>query len=285
MQVQANVGGSSFNEVTFYAKVARRRLDAHRHRRHPARTGSSTTSAVIRDGDPVAYRAVVRDNAGHTRVSERERTRVPKPTLTWKAPADNANVFGELTVEVMPDPEKADQRVVFERRIGNGAWQVVRTDSSSPAYVYYEDLSKIAIGTSLRYRATLTEPDGTSVRSSVRTVTRVAPQPLPGVTSVTVAGSIQSELGCPADWDPTCATTHLAFEPAEPNGVWRKTFTPAGGIPAGNYAFKIALNDSWNTSYGVNGGGVDVPITVPAGATSITFSWDQGTKAPSVSVN
>ena len=35
----------------------------------------------VPDGKLVAYRAVVRDNAGHTRVSARERVIVPKPTL------------------------------------------------------------------------------------------------------------------------------------------------------------------------------------------------------------
>ena len=30
--------------------------------------------------------------------------------------------------------------------------------------------------------------------------------------SVTIAGSLQSELGCPDDWQPACANTHLAFD-------------------------------------------------------------------------
>ena len=33
----------------------------------------------------------------------------------------------------------------------------------------------------------------------------------PDPTSVTVAGSLQSELGC-GDWDPGCAATHLAYD-------------------------------------------------------------------------
>ena len=31
-------------------------------------------------------------------------------------------------------------------------------------------------------------------------------------TSVTIAGSFQSEVGCAGDWDPTCAATHLIFD-------------------------------------------------------------------------
>ena len=34
----------------------------------------------------------------------------------------------------------------------------------------------------------------------------------PDPDAVTVAGSLQSELGCPGDWQPDCAATHLAFD-------------------------------------------------------------------------
>lgn len=32
----------------------------------------------------------------------------------------------------------------------------------------------------------------------------------PAPTAVTIAGSLQSELGCPSDWQPDCAATHFA---------------------------------------------------------------------------
>ncbi|MGZ4725830.1 MAG: pullulanase X25 domain-containing protein, partial [Ilumatobacteraceae bacterium] len=44
----------------------------------------------------------------------------------------------------------------------------------------------------------------------------------PNPTSVTVAGSLQSEAGCTADWDPACATTHLTYDSAD--DVWQGTF-------------------------------------------------------------
>ena len=34
----------------------------------------------------------------------------------------------------------------------------------------------------------------------------------PVSTSVTIAGSLQSELGCAGDWDPACAATHLTYD-------------------------------------------------------------------------
>ena len=59
----------------------------------------------------------------------------------------------------------------------------------------------------------------------------------PNPTSVTIAGSFQSELGCPGDWQPECATTHLAFDAGD--GVWQGTFN----LPAGSYEYKAPLND------------------------------------------
>src|SRR5687768_12214542 len=63
-------------------------------------------------------------------------------------------------------------------------------------------------------------------------------------TSVTIAGSLQSELGCAGDWDPGCATTHLAFDATD--GVWQAAWT----VPAGNWEYKAALNNSWDENYG-----------------------------------
>ena len=46
-------------------------------------------------------------------------------------------------------------------------------------------------------------------------------------SSVTIAGSLQSEIGCPGDWDPGCAATHLAYDAND--DVWQGTFHAAGG--------------------------------------------------------
>ena len=129
----------------------------------------------------------------------------------------------------------------------------------------------------IRYRAILTEPDGTRVVSAVRTVNRTAPQPL--VNSVTVAGSLQNEIGCPTDWDPACAASHLTSMPG-PTGSGR---VPSSS-PAGIYEWKVAINDSWDVNYGAGGaaGGDNIPITVPAAGASVTFVWDQVTEGADV---
>lgn len=101
----------------------------------------------------------------------------------------------------------------------------VKTDRSSSVYTHYDDFSTMPVGTVIQYRAILSEPDGTRVISPVRTVTGTAPQPL--VDSVTVAGSLQSEIGCATDWDPACAASHLTFNTS--NGLWEGTFRIPGG--------------------------------------------------------
>jgi len=83
-------------------------------------------------------------------------------------------------------------------------------------------------------------------------------------TSVTLAGSLQSELGCSGDWQPDCATTDLT----PTDGVFYGTFT----IPAGSYEYKAALNHTWVESYGWHGGGDNIPLAATGGP--IQFAFD-----------
>lgn len=94
----------------------------------------------------------------------------------------------------------------------------------------------------------------------------------PTPTSVTVAGSLQSELGCSGDWQPDCAVTHLAFDASD--NVWQGTFS----IPAGSWEYKAALNDSWSENYGLNAqqNGPNIPLSL-SGDTSVKFYYDHNT--------
>jgi pullulanase-type alpha-1,6-glucosidase len=78
----------------------------------------------------------------------------------------------------------------------------------------------------------------------VLTIAGAGPGPQP--SSVTIAGSLQSETGCSGDWQPDCATTHLTLDASD--DVWQGTFD----VPAGNWEYKAALNDSWDENYGAN---------------------------------
>ena len=72
--------------------------------------------------------------------------------------------------------------------------------------------------------------------------------------SVTLVGTLQSELGCPGDWSPDCAATHLT-----PGSRRRRSATFP--VPAGSHEFKVAINDSWDESYGAEGGG-NLPLVL-----------------------
>jgi hypothetical protein len=65
--------------------------------------------------------------------------------------------------------------------------------------------------------------------------------------TVTVAGSFQQELGCPGDWQPECAATHLTLDAED--GVWQGTFP----LPAGTWEYKAALDGTWAENYGADG--------------------------------
>ena len=91
----------------------------------------------------------------------------------------------------------------------------------------------------------------------------------PNPTSVTVAGSLQSELGCPGDWQPDCAATHLSYDAAD--DVWQGAFS----LPAGDYEYKAALNNSWTENYGLHAqqDGANIPLHL-ASAGSVKFYYD-----------
>jgi hypothetical protein len=91
----------------------------------------------------------------------------------------------------------------------------------------------------------------------------------PNPTSVTIAGSLQSEVGCAGDWDPACANTHLAYDAGD--DVWQGSFT----IPAGGYEYKAALNNTWDENYGLHAvpGGGNIPLNLPS-TTSVKFYYD-----------
>ena len=91
----------------------------------------------------------------------------------------------------------------------------------------------------------------------------------PNPTSVTVAGSLQSELGCPADWQPDCAATHLTYDAAD--DVWQRTFA----LPAGSFEYKAPLNDAWDENYGLHAqpGGANIPLSLAAGG-DVKFFYD-----------
>ncbi|HYN31812.1 MAG TPA: alpha-amylase family glycosyl hydrolase, partial [Ilumatobacteraceae bacterium] len=93
----------------------------------------------------------------------------------------------------------------------------------------------------------------------------------PAPASVTIAGSLQSELGCTGDWQADCATTHAVNVIGD---VWKATFT----VPAGEWEYKTTINDSWTENYGLGGvpDGPNIPLSLAAD-TSVRFYYSHAT--------
>jgi len=103
---------------------------------------------------------------------------------------------------------------------------------------------------------------------------------MPQPAQVTMAGSFQEELGCPGDWQPDCSSTHLAFDAEDQ--VWQEVFS----VPAGDWEYKAALNDSWDVNYGQNAtlNGPNIPLSL-ADPTDVKFYYSHETHWVTDNVN
>jgi hypothetical protein len=104
--------------------------------------------------------------------------------------------------------------------------------------------------------------------------------PMPQPAAVTIAGSFQEELGCPGDWQPDCSSTHLAFDAEDQ--VWQGVFN----VPAGNWEYKAALNDTWDVNYGANAtlNGPNISLNL-GGDTDVKFFYSHETHWATDNVN
>jgi hypothetical protein len=98
--------------------------------------------------------------------------------------------------------------------------------------------------------------------------------------TVTIAGTIQSQLGCSEDWQPECEATFLTYD--ADNDIWTATWE----LLAGNYAYKAALNGSWDDNFGLlaESDGPNIPLTVPEDM-AVTFTYDHNTGLVTDSIN
>ncbi|KUJ83523.1 DUF3372 domain-containing protein [Microbulbifer flavimaris] len=97
-------------------------------------------------------------------------------------------------------------------------------------------------------------------------------------TIATVAGNFQDQLGCPGVWQPDCLQSWM--QDADGDGIY--TFITRG-LKAGNYEFKVALDEGWSESYGSNGG--NASFTVANDNDEIYFAFDSISKQVTVSAD
>ena len=167
MEVTADLGGDSFYEVTFYAREPGGDWKA-------IGTDDNAPYRVFDDiwdtppGTHLQYKAVVLDNAGHTRESAPRNARVAKPAITLETPNDGSRVRGTITVRATANPEHSDYVVRLERSVNGGAFEAFATDDSSPVYTGFDDTTSLADGDTVTYRAVLTYAPGKTVTSATR---------------------------------------------------------------------------------------------------------------------
>ncbi|WP_330474393.1 pullulanase-type alpha-1,6-glucosidase [Terrabacter sp. C0L_2] len=91
--------------------------------------------------------------------------------------------------------------------------------------------------------------------------------------TATLVGSLQDELGCSGDWQPDCTKTDLTLVPGT------TTYAATFRVPKGSYELKVAINHSWDESYGQGSGNVPLVLAGPA---DLRFTYDDTTHAVGV---
>ena len=173
-----------------------------------------------------------------------------------------------------------NQVTVAWRPVGSAEWTPLGTDDNAP-YRVFHDVTGLAKGTLVEYHAVLKDHSGNLSSATTYGVVGDPPAvptdpgtggPVEQPASVTIAGTLQDELGCPGEWQPGCASTHMTLDTDD--DIWKATFL----LPAGSYQYKAAIDDSWDENYGAggvsNGGNITVEVPAP---TSVTFYYDHRT--------
>ncbi len=194
------------------------------------------------------------------------------PDISISKPLPDALVKGRVEIEATLTEANRFAEVTFAVKVGDGAYTAIGTDNNAPYRVFY-DTSDIAAGTPLSFKAIVndvTDDNGTNYGALDVAANSAAVGEDRGNNPdfVTIAGNLQSELGCPGDWQPDCANTYLSWERGD--DVWQNTFN----VPAGSWEYKAALNNAWTEAYGKNG--ANIGLSLPA-STSVKFYYDHKT--------
>jgi pullulanase-type alpha-1,6-glucosidase len=173
------------------------------------------------------------------------------------------------------------QTSFYYRPVGTTDWQSLGTDDNAP-YRVFQDVSGMAKGTLLEYRAVAKDSAGhVSAASSYGIVGEPKSSggggggvgPVTQPDNVSVPGDHNSEMGCGGDWDPACAQAQLALDPKDQ--IWKGTYTLPASTP---FAYKAAINKSWDENYGANAApnGGNISYTTPASG-PVSFYYDHAT--------
>ena len=214
------------------------------------------------------------------KAQNRIQQRTSAPTTWLTSPQPGAVVGGRAEVSAALT-ENAFAQVTFAvRPVGTSSWRVMGTDDNAP-YRVFDDVSGMAKGTLLEYRAITRDSSGNvSAASSYGVVGVPAPAggggggvgPVTQPNNVSVPGSHNSEMGCAGDWQADCPQAQLALDATDQ--IWKGKFST---ITAGDYEYKTAINKSWDENYGAGAvkGGSNIAYKAPG--TDVTFYYDHAT--------
>jgi pullulanase-type alpha-1,6-glucosidase len=209
------------------------------------------------------------------------------PEPLFRTPDEGAAVNDRAEISVSVPGGDFNQVTFLWRPVGSQDWQSLGTDDNAP-YRVFHDVTGLAAGTPVEYRAVVLDHDADLGVATTSGVAGVPAPPTPGggggggpveqPDAVATAGSLNSELGCvtsagaPEDWAPWCDQAQMTRDLND--DIWK---LPVTNLPAGGYAFKAAINRTWDENYGAGGvpGGSDIPFTHPGGP--VTFYYDHGT--------
>jgi glycosidase len=239
-EVRASVPGSSFYEVTFWAKVGEGDWQ---------RIGTDDTApyrvfhdvAGLAPGTKVQYRAAVLDNRRHARSSGVRTATVAQPAITLSTPAAGGRVGPSVPLEAAINPDNAFHVVRFQRSLDAGAtWtDVGAPDTSAPQYRTTDDVSGLAPGTVVHYRAVLQDGFGSGTVTSAAVRVTVKPPPDPNLKTATI--HYQRPDGQYANWGLHLFGDGLA--PGQATAEWTRP-TPFEGTDAYGAVITIDLADA-----------------------------------------
>lgn len=204
------------------------------------------------------------------------------PAVYLTSPQPGAVVGGRAEIGAAITENTFAQTTFLYRPVGTSAWKALGTDDSAP-YRVFHDVSGMAEGTLLEYRAVVKDSSGNiSASSSYGIVGKPAAGggggdagggvgPVVQPANVSVPGDHNSEMGCTGDWQPDCPQAQLTLDAKDQ--IWKGTYT----LPAAPHAYKAAINKSWDENYGVGGAANGGNIEYTAPGTAVTFYYDHAT--------
>ena len=201
------------------------------------------------------------------------------PTVQAVVGADGGHgIQGRAEIKADVQASTFAQTTFLYRPVGTSTWTTLGTDDNAPFRVFH-DVSDFPVDTYLEYRAVTKDAAGRVAADSTWAVVVAPPQPeidngdppATQPTSVAVAGTHNSEMGCPEDWMPACSQAGLVLDTND--GIWKKAFT----LPAGSYSYKAALNGSWTENYGEGGVRDGANISYETTDGTVTFYYDPTT--------